>query len=158
MKKNPLATYLFLILAFVLFGFFWGISTEKGKIFTYNLCSKSEFLGHFCPNLVKVDVSSELDTNSVIIKLQNDSINNKAIYKGGEKLFWVPHDYGRDIFNVYYKKTLLGRANVFNTNSWHNHIYKFKIKTKNDKILVIFSAEGPDGPGEFLYKNELSNV
>ena len=130
------------------------LSTETGKLFIYEHCSNVQSVGYFCPNIISFEVSGNLDQKAVVITINNPKNRNKTISKP-DKIYWLSHDYGFDIFTVYYQKKMIGKATLFNTNSWHGHIYKFVISEKSGEILVSFTADGPDGPGEFVYKKDL---
>lgn len=107
------------------------------------------------PNLIKVESSNQIDINLVKIVLKNELIKNETVYYYN-KSYWLPHSYGFDVFTVYYDNNLIGKAHIFNTNNWHNHIYNFKITKKNNKIEVDFLATGPDGPRGFSYKEDFA--
>lgn len=100
-----------------------------------NLLNNNNIIYINCEGITKEEVR---------ITWSSDTGKSKIVFRSGNNVGRIGHEYGNNSFTIYLNNKLEFRVNHFKTNNWHSHKYKFKIVKDNQKYKIKFIADGPN--------------
>lgn len=117
------------------------------SMFSYNKYSYYVLREAMNPNHVKIINKSNLDSKLFKITWTHHNSRQLTLFENEKYLNPKFKEYGKNLFKVWYKDSLITSFHQFKFNNWHGHTYSFTIQSNNKIKLDV------QGPDQRVYKS-----
>ncbi len=88
---------------------------------------------------------SNIDSKDIKIYWHSESNRiPMLINRNGKFINSIKNNYGKNIFELFYKDEFYFRLTQFKKNRWFIYSYLFKVTKQNDSLKISFQCNGPD--------------